>query len=219
MKNLFNNLLVRVFTPVNIKKILILFTVGFLARVLIFYYGDINVFIEFLHPISLAFYSFMACFAVFIHEFLVVYNFPILPNLVVSFFFNIYSMIINTLNIISGFKFEYLSLSYIKDIFKLCLPNLNDKSKLLLESYDSSLKKDKSDLINLNDQDVTTINKGKSKGKEVDMSEDKESYKRKNLRRSTGSSSLSSDYQIGESSSKEKSFNKHKKTKISPSQT
>ncbi len=86
MKNLFNNILTRVFNPVNLNKIIILFTVGFLGRVLIFYFGNINVFIEFLHPISLAFYSFMACFAVFIHEFIAVYNFPIIPKFIIYFF-------------------------------------------------------------------------------------------------------------------------------------
>lgn len=71
MKKLFNTIkgfLTKVFTPVNISKIIIIFTVGFVSRYLINEYYNINVFTEYCHLISIGFYSIFSIFIVFIHE-------------------------------------------------------------------------------------------------------------------------------------------------------
>lgn len=71
MKNLLNtfgSFFKRSFTKTNIKKALAIFLFGFILRYMINEYYNVNVFIEYLSPISIAFYSLFATFIVFINE-------------------------------------------------------------------------------------------------------------------------------------------------------
>lgn len=84
MKKLFNiikGFLTKVFTPVNISKIIIIFTVGFVSRYLINEYYNINVFTEYCHLISIGFYSIFSIFIVFIHELFTFFDIDLISKL------------------------------------------------------------------------------------------------------------------------------------------
>jgi len=94
---------------------MIIFSVGFIFRVFINYFGDLNVFVNYLHPLSLIYYSFMASFIVFINEMFSLFQISILPN-----FMNLFSYFPSFSNIFSTFihiKYEYFKLSSIKQDF------------------------------------------------------------------------------------------------------
>lgn len=82
MKTFFNKL----FTPVNLSKILVIFFIGLISRFLVNNYFDINVFKDYLTTISLIYYSTFTCFIVFIHELFSYFNIIIIPNFILEAF-------------------------------------------------------------------------------------------------------------------------------------
>ena len=68
-KKFFNILKNKIFTPKNISKFFIIFVFGFVSRAMINAYFEINVFTDFLHYVSILYYSFMSFFVVMVHEF------------------------------------------------------------------------------------------------------------------------------------------------------
>jgi hypothetical protein len=70
--------MIKVFSSGNIVKVFTIFITGFLLRVFIGYYFDVNVFVDFLNYISISFYAFMAFFSVFIGDLFssIEFNFP-----------------------------------------------------------------------------------------------------------------------------------------------
>ena len=119
MKNFFNRKI--------IIKIIIILSIGFFSRVFISNYFNVNVVIQYLHPISLIFYFFMATFIVYFNELFNLLNL----NLFFSFFYNIFSMFYNSfIYLYTYFKLDYLSLSFIRNLFKEYLNS--SKSKFFL---------------------------------------------------------------------------------------
>ena len=104
MKTKFYEFFKNFFNSQNISKIFIIFTLGFTSRYMIFYYFDINVFIDFMHPISIGYYACLYTFIVFINELFSHFNFSIRPSIIWDYFTN--------------FKFEYLKPSYISKLFR-----------------------------------------------------------------------------------------------------
>lgn len=85
MKKFFNIIklfLYKLFTPTNISKIIIIFSIGLFARYLINEYLGINVFTQYLSYTSITFYSIFAGFIVFIHELFSFFNLSIIPNFI-----------------------------------------------------------------------------------------------------------------------------------------
>jgi len=70
----------KIFNRYSLTKIFIIFVVGFMSRVFIVATLDVNVFLEFTSYISLAYYSFMAFFAMLVHEFVAYFDFSIFPR-------------------------------------------------------------------------------------------------------------------------------------------
>jgi hypothetical protein len=106
------------FTRVNFSKIIIIFSIGLSSRVFIHYFWGINVFNDFLHPFSIAYYFLFASFIVFINELFSTFSLSILPD-----FFEFFSHIpkfSSLLSSLSFFKFEYFKLSSIRHFFR-CL--------------------------------------------------------------------------------------------------
>lgn len=76
MNNLFNfknrlfhsYLVNKIFTKVNLYKFLIIFTVGIIPRAFVNYFGGLNVFLDFLHYISLLYYRTFSMFIVLVHD-------------------------------------------------------------------------------------------------------------------------------------------------------
>lgn len=61
-------LLLRLFTTTNVCKALIIFIVGFILRILVNSYLDVNVFADFLNYVSIGYYFLFSFFIVFVHE-------------------------------------------------------------------------------------------------------------------------------------------------------
>jgi len=58
-----------VFNLTNIIKILVIFSVGFISRIIIYYYLDINVFSEYTNNISILYYFGLSTFSVYFDQF------------------------------------------------------------------------------------------------------------------------------------------------------
>ena len=82
--NRIKSFLNQLFTPINLSKIIIIFTIGIISRHLINTYLDINVFKDYLTLASLAYYSAFACFITFIHELFSQFKISIIPNFLVE---------------------------------------------------------------------------------------------------------------------------------------
>jgi len=67
MQNFFKTL-AKVFTTANLSKAFIIIYIGFSLRALLKFYFDINVFLDYLNPISIVYYSFMAFFLAFMQK-------------------------------------------------------------------------------------------------------------------------------------------------------
>lgn len=90
MKYIFLNFLNKFFTKVNLSKIIVIFFVGFFSRVLVSYYLDLSVVIDFLNPFSIIYYILYAIFIVFINELFSTFSISIFPELgYCSFFSNV----------------------------------------------------------------------------------------------------------------------------------
>src|SRR6266536_1156133 len=78
------NIFTRVFTLKNIRKIFIVFLVGFSCRVGIHFFLGINVFMDYLNFVSFVYYGFMSCFTGFIFDLskisFNVFNFKLIRN-------------------------------------------------------------------------------------------------------------------------------------------
>jgi hypothetical protein len=69
--------LIKKFSQINISKIIIIFSIGLIPRIVINCFFDINVFRDFLHPFSITYYIIFASFVVFVNELFSTYNFNI----------------------------------------------------------------------------------------------------------------------------------------------
>ena len=131
--HIFYNIIKRIFTRDNLCKIFVIFVFGFVSRLLINSYFDINVFIEFLNPISVLYYMFFSSFIVMIHEFI---NFNSLPSF--SFLFKrLNSYIINNFTTLKE-NYNDLNFSDFKESFKSIYSRLTTRDKLLLGDIDSN---------------------------------------------------------------------------------
>lgn len=103
-------------SKVNLSKIIFIFFFGFISRIIINYLYNINVFIDYLHPFSIAYYFVFASFIVFINELFSTFNLSIFPKLGVCFS-NIpkFSTLWSSLTF---FNFEYFKLSSIRKFFR-----------------------------------------------------------------------------------------------------
>lgn len=111
-------------------KIFILFFIGFISRILIYFFFNVNVLVEFLDPVSITYYSFMAFITVFINEFFSFFNLSILAN-----FWNLpgfYFLFANK----KKFKLEYLKISSIRSLFKNL--SLDQQKETLGDSFYNS---------------------------------------------------------------------------------
>ena len=104
----------RLLNPVNISKIIIIFTVGFASRIFINEYFEINVFMDYLNSISIWFYLCFSIFIVLIHEFV---NINIIPTFVpqlINFISNVLSFIF-----IKPFVYIYITLNPKVGVFNI----------------------------------------------------------------------------------------------------
>src|SRR5271155_1338403 len=79
------DLLARIFTRSNLSKVIILFTIGLISRILIGFFYDVNVFREYYESISLIYYSVMAIFIVILSELFTYFNLNIIPSFIFDY--------------------------------------------------------------------------------------------------------------------------------------
>lgn len=103
----------RIFNQENLTKVFIIFSVGFISRVLINYFYNINVFIEYTNIISYIYYIVMAFFTIFVHDFV-----SYLRCVNISYFNHIFILIIKGLN---NFIMYLFSFSFFHEKIK-CIP-------------------------------------------------------------------------------------------------
>jgi hypothetical protein len=148
----------KIFTKRNLIKLTLIFTVGLISRYLVNTYFNINVFSEFIHPISIIYYFFMSTFIVFVHELV---HFDSLPSL-----YSLFSKIFEY----KGFHLlDFIHL--VKSFFKIIM--FGNKDYLNVDSHDV-IKEVDTRIVNLNDKDSLVNNKGKDKGKGKMISYDNE---------------------------------------------
>lgn len=82
----FKSFINKLFTPVNFSKVIVIFSVGIISRLLINDYFDTNVFTEYLTYISITFYSVFSVFIVLINELFAFFNINLIPSVLIDFF-------------------------------------------------------------------------------------------------------------------------------------
>lgn len=82
----FSSLWNRIFNRLNLSKVLVIFVVGFVSRVLVNYFWDVNVFIDYLNSISLGYYGFMGIFVVLVNELFSYIDLKLLPKISLDVF-------------------------------------------------------------------------------------------------------------------------------------
>jgi hypothetical protein len=82
----FISFLGKIFSRLNTIKILVIFVVGFVSRVLVNYFWDVNVFVDYLNSISLGYYGFMVIFVVLVNEVFSYIDIKLLPKISMDVF-------------------------------------------------------------------------------------------------------------------------------------
>ena len=117
----FTSLCNRIFNRLNLSKVLVIFVVGFVSRVLVNYLWDVNVFVDYLNSISLGYYGFMAIFVVLVNELFIYIDIKLLPKISVDVF----------------------SITSIRKAISDIINNISNKGKVPLSSGNDDLLSDK----------------------------------------------------------------------------
>jgi hypothetical protein len=115
----------RIFNKNNLNKVIIIFFIGFVSRVLIGYVYGINVYFDYLNIVSFIYYIYMACTIVLVHELVAYFDFSIIPS-----FTNILSVLRKLCNERKSFNF-----SFVREIIK----ELKNRIKSPVYLYESEL--------------------------------------------------------------------------------
>ena len=126
LKFYFPGLGTRIFNRKNLTKVFIIFIVGFISRLFIASYFDVNVFLDFTNSISLIYYSFMSFFVVFVHEFVSYFDLSIFPKI------NFYALKLSSIKEASRSLFSH-------KMFIALIKNLKVNEMLILV-FDKKLK-------------------------------------------------------------------------------
>ena len=101
----------RVLNSVTFRRILVIFVVGFVSRVLVNNFWDVNVFVDYLNSISLGYYGFMAIFVVLVNDFSYI-DLKLLPKI----------------------NMDVFSISSIRKAISVIISNLGNKGKVPISS-------------------------------------------------------------------------------------
>jgi hypothetical protein len=84
-RNVFSVLLNRIINKSNFNKVLIIFSVGFVSRVLVGCFFNVNVFLDYFNFIYILYYIFFSVFIVLVHEFVDYFSFSFSSIIYTSF--------------------------------------------------------------------------------------------------------------------------------------
>ena len=105
----------------NLSKVLVIFVVGFVSRVLVNYFWDVNVFVDYLNSISLGYYGFMAILVVLVNELFSYIDFKLLPKI----------------------NKDVFSISSIRKTFSFIINNIGNKGKVSISNGNGGLGMEK----------------------------------------------------------------------------
>src|SRR5277367_350256 len=80
----FTGLFTKIFTKSNISKIIIIFIVGFVSRVLVGHFYGVNLYLEYLNTISITYYALFAIFVVILSEIVSYFELNIIPYFIID---------------------------------------------------------------------------------------------------------------------------------------
>ena len=142
----FTDLFSRIFHKSNFDKFLIIFIVGFASRILVNYFYSVNVYCDFLTPISLYYYVCMSAFIILVHEFVSYFNFSCfsfisgLFNVFIKSIVFIIRMFISMNKRIFFYKLEDIKISSLIKGVKYFFSNRNEATMIINESSTYSKK-------------------------------------------------------------------------------
>ena len=169
----------KIFNKPYFNKIIFIFIVGFISRVLVNYIYDVNVFLDYLNVVSLIYYIIMSIFICLIHEIIYFFNINIIPsfsiinelcNIIIYIFGFIIRILISLNTRIFYYKLEDIKISYVikgvkylfnrdkvtMDINQSYTSKYNNRTKIV----DSKSIKDNSYVLEKNEKDGTKQNRG-----------------------------------------------------------
>lgn len=188
-KNFFN-LITKFCNRSNISKIIIIFIVGFVSRVLVVHFYGVNVYLEYLDIISFIYYALMAMFIVVLGEIISYSEFNIIPSfilnsyiLVIKVFINSFELFRDLLKSISyinsiiyafiftkDFNFKGVTINsiilFLRNLFYYLLSNLRDSTKLSIDNDDFESNTVKSNKANI-PKIRNVFNKGSDSGEKL----------------------------------------------------
>jgi hypothetical protein len=98
------NLFTRLFNRSNLTKILIIFIIGFIFRILINYIYGVNIYLDLLSPALILYYICISPFLLLVHELIIYIDFKIFSNIKLEEF-----KISSIKRLLKGFNFEYFN--------------------------------------------------------------------------------------------------------------
>ena len=155
---LFNRILLFI-NRVTISKVIIIFTLGFISRVLINNIYNVNVFVEYTHTISLVYYTIMSLVIVLVSDLVAYFQFSLIPSFVFDLFGYFGSLVVkfvtylfgsckeffNIINKINRINLDALKLSSIRRAFSSFVNGSNSNKKIIMFSNTDFNVSDKSD--------------------------------------------------------------------------
>jgi hypothetical protein len=133
----------------NLSKVLVIFVVGLVSRVLVNNFWDVNVFVDYFNSISLEYYGFMAIFVLLVNELFNYIDIKLLPKI----------------------SMDVFSISSIRKAISVIISNIGNKGKIPI-SGDLGLEKvlDKSNKVKVSgilfagESSDNNVNRGRGKG-------------------------------------------------------
>ena len=166
--NIIFNSFTRIFNKINITKVLIIFIVGFISRILVNSFFNINVFLDYLNSISVIYYAIMSIFIVVIHEVISYFNINIIPSFISNFFVSLVNNFIKFFNnilfffkIITKSNKMYLN-SNNNDKINNSIPNIKEiktNNILNMDNGESSSRRNRNSNSNSNNTESTNRSK------------------------------------------------------------
>ena len=107
----------KVFNRQNFTKVIVIFIVGLVSRIVIWHFLNVNVFSQYDNYISLLYYSIMSFFIVLINELIAFFHLSVIPIAVIDFFVYLHKSIIKFLCLLlKGFLIgKHLCFTYINN--------------------------------------------------------------------------------------------------------
>lgn len=141
----FNRILLFI-NRVTISKVIIIFTLGFVSRVLINNIYNVNVFVEYYHIISLFYYTVLSLVIVLVSDLIAYFEFSIIPSFVYDIFVYFGYLVVKCFTFvkvlfsyITKINLDSLKISSIRKALRCFINGSNNDNKMTISSVNSDL--------------------------------------------------------------------------------